>query len=551
MENFKQGFSVTCNEKYVIGTWNKRVFGGADKIVIQLNSPACNKYQSNSTHIWIKTSFTACGSNITELEHKILQKNTAKVTAVYTRNELTTRQRKYTFHMECIIKRSHIITVNGYNVTDIIKLPIKKSVEILFDVTMKIYTTASYLQSVPVPYTVTSFQPIYVAIKSSHKNENFKMSVHQCFATPTKSHYGISDIFFHNKCAIDPTFHILEATSSTFRFVINAFKFIEVSSSVYIHCRIHVCKETSIKRECRQICSPRGRLGMMADDSSDTIHYYQPTSNFSIINRDINDDVNKNSGRTNSKMESRQNHTRRRRNINNKKTNIVHDMVVTSSEIQFKRFVTCVNLKCPLFSKCVNAFPVKCRCLDTFVFNVMSKTCTNERIFTIENLHINIEWLPAYSNTNSREFLMLVDEFEQKLMNALFSSTHIEGLKIKSARKGSVIFNLLLSHSALSNEQIAFGVFMEMITSTESDMNLKDEYKIILDGQLRLKRGHTGLELGVLVMSIVFSIVVFATCLLSVARIKACLEKEEEEDIQPDEDRLKTIRTFPKMTMYT
>ena len=83
------------------------------------------------------------------------------------------------------------------------------------------------------------------------------------FATPTSDRSDVSYTFFYNKCQVDPSYQRIASSSPhQYNFKVEAFKFIRLSKSVYIHCRLAVCKSNSTSPTCTQggwfVRVPRG-----------------------------------------------------------------------------------------------------------------------------------------------------------------------------------------------------------------------------------------------------------------------------------------------------
>ena len=114
---------------------------------------------------------------------------------------------------------------------------------------------------------------MYFGITKKNTDENIKIVVQDCYATTSKEisnnlHY----LFYKNKCPLDETFKVIKVDSSNFNFVINAFRYIEVSKAVFIQCGLWVCTKTSTDSECIQGCSPRKRRDVQPQTNAKLVY---------------------------------------------------------------------------------------------------------------------------------------------------------------------------------------------------------------------------------------------------------------------------------------
>ena len=81
-------FWLTCHELYADAVWKSGAVNNwtqtGHNLTITLNDPACNTYQKNTTHVWLRIYFDSCGSTIIETANLIKQGNTAMLKTTQT-----------------------------------------------------------------------------------------------------------------------------------------------------------------------------------------------------------------------------------------------------------------------------------------------------------------------------------------------------------------------------------------------------------------------------------------------------------------------------------
>ena len=407
----------------MVASWKKVQFGESNDYSIELNDPSCNKLHENVTFIWIAFNFTDCGSIINGSGTNIIQGNTAKLT-VTTRSNSIERSRIYSHNMKCEFSRMvNVSTKNSFNVTTN-----KKMIEVTslsraqFNLLMAIFEDVRFNKAELSPIEVSSYEPIYTSIWEKNKNKLFKFVVRECYATPTASKTGPRHTFFHNKCPADDTFAIVQPTHDhTFNFVVRAFKFIQISKSVYFHCDVYVCKHSTTSSVCTQEC--------------DSLRKRRAPSK---------------------EVDAQQQ---------------IEEISVSSNQIVFVEKQTCADITCPLHSRCVNMYPAECKCDHGYVRNRKRRLCGNQRMLNIYGMHLDMEFRPSYVEPYSEDFLKLAADVEKQLMYFILrlGDNTIDDLKVHSARKGSVVVDVMVVFAKTSNKQEAYKSFLKSISNNHTN----------------------------------------------------------------------------------
>lgn len=411
-------FSVECSNTAVTGYWPKSLFSGSIEGVFLANS-SCNDFASNETHVWISASFDTCGSFSEQHDNFISQGNSASIKVKYSDN-IIYRLENHLYNMKCMFSRTQNISLfqGGFEVTNSTSYTktINSSEIAEYDITMSIYTSTDFLTKSPAPLKVAINEPIHIGVKKAGSTSKTKIIVEKCFATPTSSIDDDSYIFFHNKCPLDSSFQIMKSNHNDFNFVFNAFRFIQLSKSVYVHCRILICKSDSKTEQCTQTCSSRKKRSAK-------------TSRIEISGLEV--------------------------------------AYVTSHRIEYIKKASCFDLNCPAHSQCIHTYPAMCRCNVGYVFSYVEHKCKNERILKLNQLHLNMTWNEAYANTNSLEFMELANKTESDLMKTFtaLELKEIEGVRVYNPRRGSIIFDVHVIYSRSTTNTEAFKKIVSIMTS--------------------------------------------------------------------------------------
>uniref|UniRef100_A0A8C5LZ37 Uromodulin like 1 n=1 Tax=Leptobrachium leishanense TaxID=445787 RepID=A0A8C5LZ37_9ANUR len=105
-------------------------------------------------------------------------------------------------------------------------------------------------------FTLSASDDVKVQIRIKTEDPQFKVVISECWATPTyNSQDPVSFPFIRNSCALTNTYTVIhtngEANNASFQTKI--FSFVD-NSVVYLHCRLHVCKE-GVAGTCKPSCS--------------------------------------------------------------------------------------------------------------------------------------------------------------------------------------------------------------------------------------------------------------------------------------------------------
>jgi hypothetical protein len=129
--------------------------------------------------------------------------------------------------------------------------------------------------------------------------------------------------------------------------------------------------------------------------------------------------------------------------------------------------------------------PAVCICEQGYVYSRFEKKCVSERITQIDKIHLNQEWNANFLNTNSEDFVRLALKYEEVLYKSFMApgTDHvIEGVRVISAKSGSVILEVRIIYATASSPVEALNYFVESIKAkSRTATTVRNELKLIPD----------------------------------------------------------------------
>jgi hypothetical protein len=454
------GLSLNCTEEGMTFSYRSQNDITARVLVVggegsSNNASSCttNLTKADTTYVFLNYS-TCEGDAITTTEETemLVHEATIEVTHGVENNNnqliFRTSVTKYLYKLKCKYNRDYNVS-NYHNVLvpgaqQILPVTIEGTKKISLE--MNLYESSSFDMLAPTPKNVTLNEPIYIAVEKANPNPNHKMVVQECWATATISGSSFKYPFMQNGCGLDSTYQTLTETANTFHFKINTFVFLRIWQTMYLHCRVFICKEGSTSPNCQLGCSV-GRKRRDVDDIS-----------------------------------------RERRAVDDDLADVDQSGMAVSGRIQYTEKKTCSNTVCSTNATCVEAYPAYCRCIDGHVTNKLTNECTQKRVVEIDNFHTNLTWNEAYKDPHSVEFLNLAKRYEDRMMKFYVEEKRVPGIvgiKITGMREGSVIFRVqFIIKPIVTPEEVVAQI--RNITEAEPEAVVR-QLRIIVDDDQKLK----------------------------------------------------------------
>ena len=175
-------------------------------------------------------------------------------------------------------------------------------------------------------------------------------------------------------------------------------------------------------------------------------------------------------------------------------------------------------------SRCYDLRPATCRCNDDYVLDRTTNTCKKvdgDSVFKADNLHLDEQFLQPYGISKSDEFIRLATHIEEELMTSyLVDRKYIQGVKVVSARSGSIILDVLVLHSKSMTTLEAFnyfvGVVIDLQSSVSGRLNIKRRYPTIAGSESKNTPKKESMSLEVIIIVVAVSVIALTAIVVAV-----------------------------------
>uniref|UniRef100_A0A6I8PSU7 Uromodulin-like 1 n=1 Tax=Xenopus tropicalis TaxID=8364 RepID=A0A6I8PSU7_XENTR len=220
-----------------------------DESSLYLGNPECNVTQTNDTHVLLQAGWNECGTEEHSNKTNIMV-NTSLYHNLLTYPNPTPRQLGT---IRCVFSND-ILASTGYTPSGGFLTIIEK---LEGDGTfMPEFQLFSSDQPMSENLTFNATDNIKVQIRIKADDSQLKVVISDCWATPSlSSDDPISFPFIKQSCAVKETYTVIHTNgiSNNATFETKLFSFVGDHSVVYIHCRLHVCKESE-GSSCKPTC---------------------------------------------------------------------------------------------------------------------------------------------------------------------------------------------------------------------------------------------------------------------------------------------------------
>nr|AFM78689.1 hypothetical proteins [Haliotis diversicolor]AFM78690.1 hypothetical protein [Haliotis diversicolor] len=274
------GESISCTSQSMTIGFDKGHFPGLHAQHVTLTDPTC-RATSNGTHVIVTAPLGGCGTKSTNLGGKIMYANVVK-----SREEVIdgviSHVRDIEVPFQCIVPLSENLEV-----------PLRVDREVLtfsaeargqFDTRLELFQDGTYQQTVPNSFLMTPGDVVHAQISLSSNGSDVRPVPVLCIATPTRNiSYNVYDLI-DKGCGIDTTltFHSSNDDAKV-QFSFEAFKYLDNSPAVFLHCDVTMCLTSDKTSRCSQNCSATHRNRRSLRYSSDKGGNRWPDSNVRIF----------------------------------------------------------------------------------------------------------------------------------------------------------------------------------------------------------------------------------------------------------------------------
>ncbi|XP_069900044.1 scavenger receptor cysteine-rich domain-containing protein DMBT1 [Globicephala melas] len=134
-----------------------------------------------------------------------------------------------------------------------------------FDMNISFYTSSSFLYPVTSsPYYVDLNQDLYLQAEILHSNASLALFVDTCVASPSRDDFtSLTYDLIRSGCVKDETYRSYHQPSpNVLRFKFNSFHFLSRFPSVYLKCKMVVCRAYDASSRCSRGCIVRAKRGV-------------------------------------------------------------------------------------------------------------------------------------------------------------------------------------------------------------------------------------------------------------------------------------------------
>lgn len=333
---------------------------------------------------------------------------------------------------------------------------------------------------------------VHIQVKETTDNALFKFVTKKCWFMASSDKSGTQDIFFKDYCPVETSktfdgFDDKSKTDPAFNMKTKAFFFTDKKDdTVTVACDLYICLTDDPSDDCTQ------RPGDAATDAT------PPGCGMKAKRR-----------RRNALPEL----LRTRRSVDDKHNRgwIEHRVVKSKQAIMLDRNDVIVPT-----------------CGGDFVYDRVTRTCSNENLLEISGLYLDIPWNIEYANSSSQTF----KDFASGKAYQLYVLTQIadggnviRGLEVVSAKKGSVILTVRIKYSESSNAASAFEVFQRAIERVPArqratnTLNIRSD-KVIEYVEVKRPSPSSGLNVENLTLIIVIVVLCAAVFISVIAVLK-------------------------------
>ncbi|XP_043407896.1 deleted in malignant brain tumors 1 protein [Chelonia mydas] len=226
---------------------------------ISLNDPYCKPIVTPN-YVIFNIPYNGCGTRREGNSNTIMYSNLIKATSS---GYIIKREKDLHLHINCKMLQNtwKEIMYIAENVPEDIK-EVNETQYSRYDVNISFYESPSFSRPVyDSPYYVRLNQNVFLQASINNADPNLVLFLDTCVASPDSSSVTSTTYdIIRNGCVRDPTYGTYYSPySSTIRFKLNAFKFINQYSSVYLQFKMVVCRVYDYSSRCYQGCIPRSK----------------------------------------------------------------------------------------------------------------------------------------------------------------------------------------------------------------------------------------------------------------------------------------------------
>ncbi|XP_078584756.1 ZP domain-containing protein-like [Branchiostoma floridae x Branchiostoma japonicum] len=274
----KQGISVhvTCTSNHIEASFPRPSDNSVQAADVQLAAPPC-RAEGNSTHIYIRAPLGECGTSSETTPSEMIYRNILTIGADPSHGGITW-DRIPKILLECRLPRNKNLTFDFHpHLMSVFRSDVQGQGD--FEIFLELFRTDRFWYPVTeYPVFVELRQMIHVQIQVNSSDADLQVFAHTCVATPSDD----PDDKTQNDVIIDgcpklPTLQFYPSPGpDRGRFGFQAFAYTSGAPTVYLHCKVLLCKASDPNSRCAQGCqSPSGRRRREAEGEPEVYRLIQ------------------------------------------------------------------------------------------------------------------------------------------------------------------------------------------------------------------------------------------------------------------------------------
>ncbi|XP_015679084.1 deleted in malignant brain tumors 1 protein-like [Protobothrops mucrosquamatus] len=239
----------------------------ASQVYLNSSDRECST-QIRGDYVYFNIPFYGCNTEIrTKNNDTIIYYNVIKT---INPDYIITRKKNFQFHVLCEMKQNTIVETMfiAHNAIDLTQRKIGH-----YNVSLAFYSSLSFSRRiVGSPYYVSLNQNLYLQATLHSSDPNVILFLDTCVASPDSNDFRtLTYDLIRSGCARDSTYRSLSSPRNNIvRFQFNSFKFLNEYNSVYLQCKLVVCRLDDHSSRCYQGCLMRKKRGV--DETQEKIN---------------------------------------------------------------------------------------------------------------------------------------------------------------------------------------------------------------------------------------------------------------------------------------
>ncbi|XP_044880539.1 deleted in malignant brain tumors 1 protein-like [Mauremys mutica] len=248
--------ALACSGQYMLAVINRSYLQslGYNAWDVYLNDSSCGPQQITETYVIFNIPFNGCGTIRQVKNNTIMYSNVIRTSPS---GYIITRKSNFQFHVTCTMNQDTMVEIMYVAKGD---TDISAAQHGRYDVNISFYESSNF--SNPVynsPYYVDLNQDLFLQATLYSSDSNLVMFTDTCMASPYSDGFtNLTYVLIRNGCVRDSTYSSYYSPMGYIvRFKFNAFKFLNRHATIYLQCKIVVCRAYDYSSRCYQGCLAR------------------------------------------------------------------------------------------------------------------------------------------------------------------------------------------------------------------------------------------------------------------------------------------------------